>query len=164
MPGLGFDSFHFCALLRVWQVRPTSETIVNHMFTQWIHSYRDLPLMVNQVHLYYYITISPFSIGNEYWRGVLKKKADYWRGSMVLLFFLVGERYKMGDADKTVREDSWIFVAGGSYSSCNTWRGRKRGLTYLFLQICSHLLWYFISYYLTSWCCCNAGTTDDLCV
>ncbi|URE04949.1 hypothetical protein MUK42_19793 [Musa troglodytarum] len=32
----------------VWQVRPTSETIVNHMFTQWIHSYRDLPLMINQ--------------------------------------------------------------------------------------------------------------------
>ncbi|GLU20457.1 hypothetical protein SLE2022_366580 [Rubroshorea leprosula] len=29
-------------------VQPTSETIVNHMFTQWIHSYRDLPLMVNQ--------------------------------------------------------------------------------------------------------------------
>ncbi|GAV76295.1 tRNA-synt_2b domain-containing protein/HGTP_anticodon domain-containing protein/ProRS-C_1 domain-containing protein [Cephalotus follicularis] len=29
-------------------VRPTSETIVNHMFTQWIHSHRDLPLMVNQ--------------------------------------------------------------------------------------------------------------------
>ncbi|XP_022764522.1 proline--tRNA ligase, chloroplastic/mitochondrial-like isoform X1 [Durio zibethinus] len=32
----------------LWQVRPTSETIVNHMFTQWIHSYRDLPLMINQ--------------------------------------------------------------------------------------------------------------------
>lgn len=30
-------------------MRPTSETIVNHMFTQWIHSYRDLPLMINQV-------------------------------------------------------------------------------------------------------------------
>ncbi|GAB4854769.1 Proline--tRNA ligase, chloroplastic/mitochondrial [Ancistrocladus abbreviatus] len=29
-------------------VRPTSETIVNHMFTQWIHSYRDLPLLGNQ--------------------------------------------------------------------------------------------------------------------
>ncbi|KAK2966355.1 hypothetical protein RJ640_021499, partial [Escallonia rubra] len=29
-------------------VRPTSETIVNHLFTQWIHSYRDLPLMINQ--------------------------------------------------------------------------------------------------------------------
>ncbi|CAM8909017.1 unnamed protein product [Rhodiola kirilowii] len=29
-------------------VRPTSETIVNHMFTQWIHSHRDLPLMINQ--------------------------------------------------------------------------------------------------------------------
>ncbi|KZV27560.1 Class II aaRS and biotin synthetases superfamily protein [Dorcoceras hygrometricum] len=29
-------------------VRPTSETMVNHMFTQWIHSYRDLPLMINQ--------------------------------------------------------------------------------------------------------------------
>ncbi|XP_020579821.1 proline--tRNA ligase, chloroplastic/mitochondrial isoform X2 [Phalaenopsis equestris] len=29
-------------------VRPTSETIVNHMFTQWIQSYRDLPMMINQ--------------------------------------------------------------------------------------------------------------------
>src|SRR5215475_1294288 len=29
-------------------VRPTSETIIHHMFAQWIHSYRDLPLMVNQ--------------------------------------------------------------------------------------------------------------------
>ncbi|KAK1296730.1 hypothetical protein QJS10_CPB15g02162 [Acorus calamus] len=29
-------------------VRPTSETIVNHMFTRWINSYRDLPLMINQ--------------------------------------------------------------------------------------------------------------------
>lgn len=29
-------------------VRPTSETIVNHMFAQWIQSYRDLPLLVNQ--------------------------------------------------------------------------------------------------------------------
>ena len=29
-------------------VRPTSETIINHMFAQWIHSYRDLPMMVNQ--------------------------------------------------------------------------------------------------------------------
>ncbi|KAK9814281.1 hypothetical protein WJX72_003344 [[Myrmecia] bisecta] len=29
-------------------VRPTSETIVNHMFAQWIKSYRDLPLLLNQ--------------------------------------------------------------------------------------------------------------------
>lgn len=29
-------------------MRPTSETIVNHMFAQWIQSYRDLPLLVNQ--------------------------------------------------------------------------------------------------------------------
>ncbi len=29
-------------------VRPTSETIINHMFAQWIHSHRDLPLMLNQ--------------------------------------------------------------------------------------------------------------------
>jgi prolyl-tRNA synthetase len=29
-------------------VRPTSETIIHHMFAQWIHSHRDLPLMVNQ--------------------------------------------------------------------------------------------------------------------
>jgi prolyl-tRNA synthetase len=29
-------------------VRPTSETIINHMFSQWIRSHRDLPMMVNQ--------------------------------------------------------------------------------------------------------------------
>src|SRR5271170_5218590 len=29
-------------------VRPTSETIINYMFAQWIHSHRDLPLMINQ--------------------------------------------------------------------------------------------------------------------
>ena len=29
-------------------VRPTSETIINHMFAQWVHSYRDLPLLLNQ--------------------------------------------------------------------------------------------------------------------
>ncbi|HYB91638.1 MAG TPA: proline--tRNA ligase [Candidatus Binataceae bacterium] len=29
-------------------VRPTSETIINHMLAQWIHSHRDLPMMVNQ--------------------------------------------------------------------------------------------------------------------
>ncbi len=29
-------------------VRPTSETIINHMFANWIHSHRDLPMMVNQ--------------------------------------------------------------------------------------------------------------------
>ena len=29
-------------------VRPTSETIINHMFAQWIQSYRDLPLLLNQ--------------------------------------------------------------------------------------------------------------------
>jgi len=29
-------------------VRPTSETIVNYMFSQWISSHRDLPMLVNQ--------------------------------------------------------------------------------------------------------------------
>ncbi|QDZ24055.1 proline--tRNA ligase [Chloropicon primus] len=29
-------------------MRPTSETMVNHMFSQWVKSYRDLPLLVNQ--------------------------------------------------------------------------------------------------------------------
>jgi hypothetical protein len=27
-------------------VRPTSETMVNHMFAQWVQSWRDLPLQV----------------------------------------------------------------------------------------------------------------------
>jgi prolyl-tRNA synthetase len=29
-------------------IRPTSETIINHMFAKWVQSYRDLPMMVNQ--------------------------------------------------------------------------------------------------------------------
>lgn len=29
-------------------VRPTSETIINEMFSKWVHSYRDLPLLINQ--------------------------------------------------------------------------------------------------------------------
>ncbi len=29
-------------------IRPTSETIINASFARWIHSYRDLPLLVNQ--------------------------------------------------------------------------------------------------------------------
>lgn len=29
-------------------VRPTSETIINHMYSNWIKSYRDLPVLINQ--------------------------------------------------------------------------------------------------------------------
>lgn len=29
-------------------IRPTSETIIGHMFAQWIKSYRDLPVLINQ--------------------------------------------------------------------------------------------------------------------
>src|SRR5687767_14282896 len=29
-------------------VRPTSETIIGHMYAQWVQSYRDLPLLLNQ--------------------------------------------------------------------------------------------------------------------
>jgi prolyl-tRNA synthetase len=29
-------------------IRPTSETIIGHAFAKWIHSYRDLPLLINQ--------------------------------------------------------------------------------------------------------------------
>ncbi|MBW7473260.1 proline--tRNA ligase [Paenibacillus oenotherae] len=29
-------------------IRPTSETIIGHMYSKWIQSYRDLPLLINQ--------------------------------------------------------------------------------------------------------------------
>jgi prolyl-tRNA synthetase len=29
-------------------IRPTSETVIGHAFSQWIQSYRDLPLLINQ--------------------------------------------------------------------------------------------------------------------
>ena len=35
-------------LTEKYVLRPTSETIINHMFSKWIGSYRDLPLKINQ--------------------------------------------------------------------------------------------------------------------
>lgn len=35
-------------LTEKYVLRPTSETIINHMFAKWINSYRDLPLKINQ--------------------------------------------------------------------------------------------------------------------
>ncbi len=35
-------------LAEPYVVRPTSETIIHHMFASWIKSYRDLPLLINQ--------------------------------------------------------------------------------------------------------------------
>ena len=29
-------------------IRPTSETVIGHMYAQWINSYRDLPVLINQ--------------------------------------------------------------------------------------------------------------------
>lgn len=29
-------------------IRPTSETIIGHMYAKWVHSYRDLPILMNQ--------------------------------------------------------------------------------------------------------------------
>jgi len=29
-------------------VRPTSETVIGHMYAKWVHSYRDLPILINQ--------------------------------------------------------------------------------------------------------------------
>ena len=29
-------------------VRPTSETVIGHMYAQWVRSYRDLPILINQ--------------------------------------------------------------------------------------------------------------------
>ena len=52
--------------LCAWQVRPTSETIVNHMFTQWIQSYRDLPLMVNQVKSKFKSCLICFELNNVF--------------------------------------------------------------------------------------------------
>ena len=36
------------ALAEPLVVRPTSETVIGYFFKQWIHSYRDLPLLINQ--------------------------------------------------------------------------------------------------------------------
>jgi prolyl-tRNA synthetase len=35
-------------LTEKYVLRPTSETIINHMFSKWISSYRDLPMKINQ--------------------------------------------------------------------------------------------------------------------
>lgn len=36
------------ALAEPLVVRPTSETIIGHMYSEWVRSYRDLPILINQ--------------------------------------------------------------------------------------------------------------------
>ncbi len=36
------------ALEEALVIRPTSETIIGHMYSEWIQSYRDLPILINQ--------------------------------------------------------------------------------------------------------------------
>ena len=31
-----------------YAIRPTSETIIGHMYSKWVHSWRDLPVLINQ--------------------------------------------------------------------------------------------------------------------
>ena len=31
-----------------YAIRPTSETIIGHMYSKWVHSWRDLPILINQ--------------------------------------------------------------------------------------------------------------------
>ena len=35
-------------LTEPYVIRPTSETIIGHFYAQWVHSWRDLPLLINQ--------------------------------------------------------------------------------------------------------------------
>ncbi|MDR3710304.1 MAG: proline--tRNA ligase [Capsulimonadaceae bacterium] len=35
-------------LAEPYVIRPTSETIIGHFYAQWVHSWRDLPLLINQ--------------------------------------------------------------------------------------------------------------------
>jgi prolyl-tRNA synthetase len=35
-------------LAETYVIRPTSETIIGHFYAQWVHSWRDLPLLINQ--------------------------------------------------------------------------------------------------------------------
>ena len=31
-----------------YAIRPTSETVIGHMYSRWVHSWRDLPILINQ--------------------------------------------------------------------------------------------------------------------
>lgn len=110
----------FLHLMRFWQVRPTSETIVNHMFTQWIHSHRDLPLMINQVQLITWLLVTIFV-----------QVYVHLSETPVICNIVVGKCHKMGDAHETIYQDSGISVAGRTYGSCHSRRSRKRG-SYLY--------------------------------
>ncbi len=47
-PGGGLIADPSAALEEPLVVRPTSETIIGHSFANWVKSYRDLPLLINQ--------------------------------------------------------------------------------------------------------------------
>ena len=53
-------------------VRPTSETMVNHMFAQWVQSWRDLPLQVRIAAVAYWGCISCPHYAS--WQTVCRRK------------------------------------------------------------------------------------------
>lgn len=76
-------------------VRPTSETIMYHMFAMWIRSYKDLPLLINQwcnVVRFDTKVTKPFLRGREFlWQEghtahATREDADKWLTTVVKMY------------------------------------------------------------------------------
>ena len=104
-------------------VRPTSETIMYHMFAMWIRSYKDLPLLINQwCNVVRFDTkgTKPFLRGREFlWQEghtahATREDADKWLTTVVKMY---NEVYKMLAIEPLilVRPKSDTF-AGADYS------------------------------------------------
>lgn len=106
-------------------VRPTSETIMYHMYAQWIESYRDLPLLLNQWAnvVRWEMRTRPFLRTTEFlWQEghtahATKEEADEWTMRMINLYQEFGKEYLAMPLITGRKSESEKF-AGADYTTC----------------------------------------------
>jgi prolyl-tRNA synthetase len=104
-------------------IRPTSETIMYYMYSLWIRSYKDLPLLINQwnnIVRWDTKVTKPFIRGREFlWQEghtahATQKEAEKWVDTVVEMYDVA---YKMMAMDKLLlKRPKFDTFAGADYS------------------------------------------------
>lgn len=106
-------------------VRPTSETIMYDMFARWIHSYRDLPLLINQwanvvrweMRTRFFLRTMEFLWQEGHTAHRIKEEADEETMAMLEVYRTLVEEYLAIPVIPGYKTESEKF-AGADYTTC----------------------------------------------